>query len=216
MRGRRQILLGGAALVTTLACSHQDDGVVSIAFQLEAPPPSETRTFPPAAEVGFTAFDVGRARGVCSCAVAARAVTCTFEGLPTPTGAAGAPAPPRYELSLLLWYGPLTARFDGRAIERKPGGDDPDRPPPPPTPALPRALLGPVAPDPVGIARREFPRLEMVPLDRVVGGELHVVATREDGSTARYLVIDGRVGNLVVPGGGTAPPPPQMPGGHIH
>lgn len=215
MTTSRSNLAPSVLAAAALACSAQEDGVRRVAFQLEPPPPSESRAFPPPAEVGFGPFDLRAARGVCTCDVVAGTATCTFEGLPAPVAAANAPAPPRYELTFLLWYGALTAGFDARALERDPGGDDPDRPPPPKQPPLPRALLGPVAPDPVGLARRVFMD-PMIPLDRVVGGELHVVTTREDGTSGRYLVIDGRVGNLAV-AGGTAPPPAPMPGGgHIH
>src|SRR5687768_8145426 len=101
-------------LVAALGCDPPDDGVQSLAFLLETPPASETRVVPPEAETGVPPFALAQARGRCHCDVPARSVRCTFEGLPAATTG----RPPAYELALLVWYRPLAARFDARALDR--------------------------------------------------------------------------------------------------
>jgi hypothetical protein len=194
-----------------VGCDVPPDGVLSLAFQLEPLPATETRMLPPQAEVGVAPLAFAAAKGRCDCDVPARAVRCTFEGLPPMSLLTWQPL--RYELSLIVGLGPVPARYDGRLVERDPGGRDPDAPPPPRPPPLPRASLGPVVPDPLGAAQRTITGTD-VALANVVGGEVHVVVAK-DGGQARYLVIDGRVGNLDQ-GQTPEPAPMATPGGHMH
>jgi hypothetical protein len=200
-----------ALLLLALGCDTPADGVQRIAFLLEPPPPSETRVVPPEMETGISPAVLGQARGRCAVDVVARAVRCSFQGLP-PESASKQPL--AYELRFLLWYVPLPAGFDARTIDRDPGGRDPDAPPPPMTPPLPRASGGRVAPDPFGVAERTLTAPD-IPLDRIAGGEILLAVPRADATTASYLVIDGRVGNLRSTGD-TAAPPPAPTTGHQH
>lgn len=202
------------ACLAAPACHMPDDGVLSISFLLEAPPPSDTRVFPPEAETGVAPFDLRSAVGRCRCDVPARTVTCSFEGLPPVSRVTGERL--GYELSFLMYYGPLSAGFDARDIDRDPGGHNPDLPPPMLPPPLPRQVVGPVLPDAVGSAPRTFSD-PALPLDRVAGGELHlIVPATADTPARRHLVIDGRVGNWVEEGGGASEPAPSPTGGHQH
>jgi hypothetical protein len=199
-------------LLFLLGCEVPDDGTLQIAFLLETPPPAETRLVPPELQTGVPASAFGQARGRCDCDVVARSVRCSFQGLPTVSTATGQPLV--YRLRFLLWYAPLPAGFVATAIDRDPGGRDPDAPPPPMAPPLPRAVLGPVSPDPFGQAERFLAGTD-IPLERVAGGELQLMTTGPAGETA-IVVIDGRVGNIttaVEPATATAPP---SGGGHVH
>jgi hypothetical protein len=203
-----------AAALLGAACDGPEDGVLRIAFLLEPPPPAETRVVPPEAETGVPVAQLGAARGRCDADVVAGRARCSFEGLPP--AAPGAGRPLAYELRFLLWYGPLPARFDARALDRDPGGRDPDAPPPPMAAPLPRTPGSPVSPDPFGKAERTFGRAE-IPLERLAGAELRVIVPREGAEPARYVVIDGRVGNLPAPETPGAPAPAApIGGGHQH
>jgi hypothetical protein len=208
MRARRFL-----PLLFALGCDVPDDGTLQVAFLLQTPPPAETRLIPPELQTGVPAAAFGQARGRCECDVRARSARCTFEGLPAVSAATGQPLV--YRLRFLLWYAPLPPRFDATTLDRDPGGRDPDAPPPPMAPPLPRAVVGPVSPDPFGQAERSLTSTD-IPLERVAGGELQLMTTGPAGDTA-IVVIDGRVGNL--PAAATEPAAPSAPrpgGGHVH
>jgi hypothetical protein len=207
-----------AALALLPACDVPPDGVLSFAFILEPPPPSETRSYPSPADTGLPPFAFAGARGRCDGDIPARRLRCTFSGLPPAPPATPdtpQPAPFPYQLSLLVGYGPLTPRFDGRALDRDPGGRDPDAPPPPLIEPLPRVRVGPVLPDPFGAAARTLDNSDL-PLDHVVGGELELLRTRATGETVRLVIIDGRVGNLPADVATAGTPTPPAGGGHVH
>ena len=208
MRRARLALLG---TLSVAACSPLDDGVLSNAFLMDEPPPAESRVVPPESDTGVPVIAWGATGARCDLDVVADTVTCTFEVLPALMPGDGGTR--SYELSFILWPTPLPAGFDARNVERDPGGHDPNNPPPPMPPPLPRESLGPVVPDAFGKATRSASRLGY--LSRVVGGELHLVVPHMDGTTARYLAIDGRTGNLPDSAGGATPAPPVV-GGHEH
>jgi hypothetical protein len=201
-------------LLPAAGCDVPQDGTLQIAFLLETPPPGEARTLPPQAETGLPPAAFGQARGRCDCDVPARSVRCTFEALP-PAGANGEPL--SYRLRFLLWYAPLPARFDATALDRDPGGRDPDAPPPPMVPPLPRVVVGPVTPDAFGKAERTLAAADL-PLARVAGGELQLLTDPTSADPTAHLILDGRVGNLPLESGatGTSTPPPPAGGGHVH
>lgn len=200
-------------LVLALAgCHVPEDGVLSVAFLLEPPPASESRQLPPEDLTGLSTFAFAEARGRCDAEVATKTVRCAFEGVPP--GAPGKAAF-AYQLAFLIAPYAIPARFDGRAVERDPGGHDPDKPPPPMAAPLPRESLGAVTPDPLGKARRDLEGTE-IPLDRVIGGELLLLVNRLEGAPARFVVIDGRVGNMASNAPGTEPASPRTGGGHQH
>jgi hypothetical protein len=189
---------------TLLACERPSDGVLDIAFLLAPPPPSESRQVPTELEAGVSGGVFARAEGRCDVEVPAGRVRCVFAGLPASNGAG---APLSYELRFLLWYDRLPARFDARALDRDPGGRDPDAPPPPMAPPLPRFSAGPLLPDPFGAAERTLTAAPGLAVDRIAGAELIL--------QGRWVVLDGRVGNLVETG--TAAPAPVAPSpGHQH
>lgn len=200
-----------ALLLGLGACQPADDGVLAIAFSLAPPPRSDARVAPPEAEAGVSAGALGLARGRCDVDVPAGLVTCTAEGLPP---LASNQQPLAYELGFLIWYDRLPARFDARTIDRDPGVRDPDGPAPQLTPPLPRAPAGPFLPDAFGAAMRVLSRPDF-PLDRVAGAEVHLVTRKPGGEAGRYLVLDGRVGELDE-AGAPAPAPAPAPGGHHH
>jgi hypothetical protein len=212
---------GGALAVAAIVgmaagpgCEGRQDGALRISFLLQAPPAGETRLLPPEAETGVPVAAFGQAQGRCDCDVVGRSLRCTVEGLPAVSPVTKEAL--SYQLRFLLWYAPLTARFDATALDRDPGGRDPDAPPPPMVPPLPRALVGPVTPDPLGHAELSLPATDL-PLARVAGGELQILAPAPTGDPARYTVIDGRVGNLPDEAAPTtATPPPTTGGGHVH
>jgi hypothetical protein len=210
------MLMPALALALGLGgCDVPDDGVQSIAFLLAPPPASETRVPPPESDTGVPVAAFAPAQGRCDADIPARRLRCTFQRLPAlPALSPSSMRAQGYELRMLLWYGALTARFDARAIDRDPGGRDPDAPPPPVTPPVPRASLGPLVPDPYGVAERVLTSPDF-PLDRILGGELLVVGERADGQVARVVALDGRVGNLVGSADPVAAPPPTS-GGHQH
>jgi hypothetical protein len=193
-------------------CETPPDGVLSVAFLLETPPALETRQVPPEAATGVPPLTWAAARGRCDCDVPTRQARCTFEGLPATT-ATGQPL--SYELTFLIWYAPLTARFDGRALDRDPGGRDPDLPPPPMVAPVPRAVVGPVSPDPFGKAERTLTNTDL-PLDRVAGGELKLIVQPATGPATPSVIIDGRVGNLPSADPVPTTTPAPTPGGHMH
>ena len=81
-------------------------------------------------------------------------------------------------------------------------------------PPLPRAAAAGSRPIPSArpSARSTAPD---IPLDRIAGGEILLAVPRADATTASYLVIDGRVGNLRSTGD-TAAPAPAPSAGHQH
>lgn len=206
----------GLAAVMLAGCSAPVDGVLSLTFLLETPPPADGRVVPPEAETGVDPAAYGAAIGTCVLTPPTRTILCTFEKLPPlpflPPLPAGATGARRYDLSFLLAAGPVGAGTNALGVDRNPGGQDPDRPQDT-QPHLPRERLGPVLPDPFGAGRIELAPVSL-PLDHVIGGELGAVVPRADGSDRRYVVIDGRLGNLRDTGGGAAPSP--SPPGHRH